>query len=479
MRHDSRRSIGFGITVVLTVATAIGVSRPARGDGAFPSAQSVLLPSDRPREIILATTFGLVFTEDDGATWRYTCETDKTTLGRNYVVGPSPDNRIYGVSSEGAPVSADGACTWAVGGGALVASGAEAAAFDVFPDRTDSALVFALAVPWAAADPVASVYRSRDGGLTYVGPLFTPPAGATSTGVESALSDPRTVYATWYERFAAHPWLARSSDGGDTWTLIDIGSGLGAAVPYLVAVDPTDPLRIYLRVVSPAGADVPFEALEITDDGGQTWSTPLILPGGRMTGFARQADGSLFVVGTVDGGSLLFRSDDDGRSFAGMPLGFQAGGLGERDGTLFISANNFVNGFALTSSDDGGRTWRPRLRFSDITGIKACVSSTCRADCEYLASLTLFSPTVCAQAPDAGAVDATTMDSGDCLPAAMDGCGCGVGSVRGVDGGGNGIVIVGLGFVVASLAMVMRSRRRSLARGAITSAKNGRAFGQN
>ena len=44
----------------------------ARGDGAFPDAQAVLLPRDRPQEIILATNFGLVFTQDGAATWAYT-----------------------------------------------------------------------------------------------------------------------------------------------------------------------------------------------------------------------------------------------------------------------------------------------------------------------------------------------------------------------------------------------------------------------
>ena len=126
-----------------------------------------------------------------------------TRMGRNYVIGPPPDYRIYGVSDVGAPVTADRACTWTLGGGALVEPGSEALAFDVFPDRANPARVFAIALPAAAVDPVGSVYRSLDGGLTYEGPVFSPPAAATGTGVETAFSSPQTVYVTWHERRTA------------------------------------------------------------------------------------------------------------------------------------------------------------------------------------------------------------------------------------------------------------------------------------
>src|SRR5437763_16996912 len=46
----------------------------ARADGAFPDAQGLLLPSDRPNEIMLATTFGVVVSLDGGQTWTYSCE---------------------------------------------------------------------------------------------------------------------------------------------------------------------------------------------------------------------------------------------------------------------------------------------------------------------------------------------------------------------------------------------------------------------
>jgi hypothetical protein len=438
-RNRQRGLLAAGLLAGVAALTA---PTRALGDGAFPSSQAVLLPRARPREIILGATFGLIFTDDDAATWSYACETDMTRMGRNYVIGPPPDYRIYGVSDQGAPVSSDGACTWSLGGGALTEPDNEALAFDVFPDRANPARVFAIAVPVAPVDPIGSIYRSLDGGLTYEGPIFSPPAMATGTGVEASFSAPQTVYVTWQERAGPHPHLAVSADGGDSWTSSDLLAALGAVTPYLIAVDPTDPRRIFLRLVSPAGGGNPFEALAITEDGGATWSTPLSLAAGSLTGFARLADGqTLFATGIVGGGSRLYRSNDAGRTFTSQPLAFKAGGLSERDGVLFIPTDFAADGFALVSSSDLGETWTPRLRFGEIDGIKSCVRSSCQADCNYLVNLTLFGPATCMAHPDGGS------DAGG-PPTSDGGCGCRLG----------GAEIGWLSFVV--VAMLLAGRRR-------------------
>jgi len=66
----------------------------ARADGAFPSAQAVLVPADRPQEIILATNFGLVVSEDAGQTWSWSCEQNENALGMFYQLGPAPRHDV-------------------------------------------------------------------------------------------------------------------------------------------------------------------------------------------------------------------------------------------------------------------------------------------------------------------------------------------------------------------------------------------------
>lgn len=388
-----------------------------------------MLPRDRPDEIVLATTFGLVFTEDAGATWNYTCEvTMLTDNGFRYVLGPPSlaadagalaGDRIFGVSLEGAPVSGDGACTWTLGAfppGDPTDPTNPTLASDVFPDPSDPARVFAVAVPGAPAGAAGAIYRSMDGGVTYAGPSFTPSAGASTTGVEVSASAPDAVYVTW-DQAAGAPRLSVSDDGGDTWTTLDLSGSLGAVKPYLAAIDPVDPLTVYLRVVTVAGAAAPFEGLAVTNDGGSSWSVPLMIAGGTLDGFIRRADGTLLAVGATPGQpSTLFQSSDGGRTFTPAVLPYHVSGLAQQGETLFLATSEYMDLVSLVSSTDGGQTWSSRLRLRNIQGIKACVYASCKTKCGQLAGL-VFPPAAC----EASAAPAH----------AASGCGCGFGASGG------------------------------------------------
>jgi MYXO-CTERM domain-containing protein len=433
--------------------------RSARADGAFPDAQSVLLPRDRPDEIILATNFGLVFSEDDGMTWNYTCETDAQTQGGNlYIMGPPTmggvsGDRLFAVSipPPGAPVSLDDGCSWMQAGGALTDPANPALASDVFPDPANVSRVFVLAIPGDPPDAPGSVYRSLDGGLTYVGPLYTPPddgARPRMTGIEVSASTAGIVYATWYDRVGDHPHLTTSTDGGSGWSDALLDGQLGLVKPYLAGIDPTDSQTIVLRVISADNSANPFEGLARTRDGGRTWTMPLQIPGGTLAGFVRRQDGSLVAIGTMkstDGtvpASYLFRSVDDGQTFSMEPLPFHGKGLAERDGTLFMATDNFQDLVALVSSEDG-KNWKARMRFDQISAIKACVFASCRDSCDLLGGLTIFPPQTCDTAAE------TTPKS-----AGSGGCGCAAAPSAGRTPAPLGLL------AVLALPLVVRPRRK-------------------
>src|SRR6266404_2674328 len=50
------------------------VAGPARADGAFPDSMSLFLPADRPQRMVVGANFGLIVSDDDGASWYFVCE---------------------------------------------------------------------------------------------------------------------------------------------------------------------------------------------------------------------------------------------------------------------------------------------------------------------------------------------------------------------------------------------------------------------
>jgi hypothetical protein len=48
--------------------------QPAQANGAFPDSMGILLPVDQPNVIIATTNFGLLVSEDAGATFGWICE---------------------------------------------------------------------------------------------------------------------------------------------------------------------------------------------------------------------------------------------------------------------------------------------------------------------------------------------------------------------------------------------------------------------
>jgi MYXO-CTERM domain-containing protein len=432
---------------ILGLLAAIAAPRAARADGAFPASDAVLLPVNRPQEIILSTNFGLIITDDGGATWQWTCEQAATSMASSYALGAPPQELLYARSSEvGLAVSDDTACTWRRAGGVL----ADAVATDFFPDPTEAAHVLAI-VGGAADAGVATnaVYESRDGGETFgTTPLYTAAAGEQVTGVEIAARDARIIYVA-VAAPGPHPFLARSDDGGATWTTADLQPSLGARSARIIAVDPADANVVYLRAIG-AGS----ELLAVTRDGGTTLTTPVTVPGGALSAFARLASGTVLVAGLVpgEGGTTNgagWRSTDGGITFddwtpAPMP---RLRALAERAGVLYLAGDNFLDGWALAVSSDEGRTIQPLAGYQQVSAVMACVAAVCGSSCLQQASRNIWPRAVCGSAIDGG------RDAG-APPPAPSGCGCSSAPPPEIGG-----AALALG-VVTALGSAARRRRR-------------------
>lgn len=419
-----RLSLGVGLGLGL-----LGVAATARADGAFPNSQNIMTPAALPHEIVLGTNFGLVISFDDGHTWTWSCEQPLNAFATLYQFGPPPANRLFAVSNKGVIASDDVGCSWSAAAG--LAPGV--APLDVFADPTDASRVYAVAP--ASTDPgaVQEVRRSSDGGRTFDTVAYSAAANDNVSGVEVARSAPQTITLTLTSGAAFTPKVAQSTDGGGHWTLHDLSASLPAGTYSisLIAVDPTNPQKLFLRARSSAG-----EVLAVSADGGATAAVPVSLPDGALTAFTRLDSGTLVVAGVQGSDDVAFRSKDGGTTFQKLPAPIPILGLSSRGTTLYAATDTTLAGAAIEASADEGTTWQPLMAYSDIRAIQTCVMAMCQDDCLNRADMQQWSDAICsAAAPGTGTGGGggvPTTGGGGASPrgAAAGGCHCGA------DGGG-------------------------------------------
>jgi hypothetical protein len=422
-RSFSIAVVGFAVVGFALVSLT---PRAARANGAFPESFQLILPSDRGSQIVLATNFGMIISDDAGASWNWTCEEKQTSMASLYAISAPPLDRFFAMSSfAGLAYSDDQSCSWTTSNGALDT----AVASDYFPDPSNPMRVLAIAAPPDGSTP-PQVFPSADGGKTFTDAIYMAPAGATLSGIEIAKSDPQTIYLAMATT-GTHPMLLRSSDGGGHWTPSDLEATAGPNLFRIIAVDPADPLTITLRVIAPE-----TESVVISHDGGQTFAKALTLCGGQLTAYAKLASGTILVAGAVIDQAVGFRSTDGGKTFVdwtpltlganGVPLNPDAAAattaacdagadadaatpaevpgvphlraLAERDGKLYGAAKNYSDDWAVGVSTDDGLTFAPVMQYSDVKTIRSCAQQTCVASCKYQASQFIWSQSICGPA---------------------------------------------------------------------------------
>ena len=428
----------------------------ARGNGAFPDAQSILAPAERDGEISLATNFGLVSTTDGGATWIWACELPDSNNGFLYQVGAAPARRLYALSpplgsnDSRLVFSDDRACGWQAAGGRLGGT----VVLDAFPDPTAAARVLAIASTGGTAGAVAhALYESRDGGATFTETLYSAPAGDLLTGVEIARSDPRTIYLTVSSGAQFLPRLLRSTDGGAHFATIDLQPSLGGTSVRLIAVDPDRPERVFLRA---SGAEQDQLAVAVVDAmGGVSVRVVLTATAGRLAAFARLPSKTILTAGALgaDLAPALFRSTDGGDTFQPVPGAPHLRALAGRGTQVFGAADFQQDNYALGVSTDDGLTWRALMRFDQVAAIKGCISAACQLSCQTQVDNNLWPLAMCgardtttAAGPDGGAAPAPP-------PGSTGGGGCQI--------GGRARRGVALGALLLLAALALR-RTRSL-----------------
>lgn len=438
------------LAFVVALATSSVCPGVAWANGAFPDSLQILLPPDRPAEIVLSTNFGLMISDNGGATWTWTCEHGASVDGTLYSLGAPPANRIYTLARFSIGYSEDGSCGWGVAGGldgTLVT--------DFFPDPLDPGKVLALGVQNLQSGLGAShLFVSTNGAKTFEPtPVFTAPPGTRLLGVESARADPRRIYLGMLVEDGVHPRLGRSIDGGAQWTTADIEASIGPNAFRIISVDPVDPDVIVLRVIEPAG-----ESVAISHDGGMTFRKPIVVSG-QLTAFARLSAGAWVVGAMIGTQGAIFRSVDGGMTFSVEEGTLRLRALAERDGLLYAAADNFRDGWAIGVSADQGATFQPLARYDQVASVRDCARSACQATCINLADRRLWGRKVCASSGDEETAGATS-DSGT-LRETVQPSGCDCSAVGAIPDAGLGAIALAALLAVAAIGGILRRTSRT------------------
>jgi len=428
-----RRARNASILAALAAALAAAAPGRARANGAFPDSQSVMTPADWPNEMMLATNFGLLISDDGGQTFQWSCEQDANSLGYQYVLGPAPRHRLFTLANKKLAFSDDASCGWQTASGGVDGQSVT----DFFPDPTNADRVLAIGF----LGGVYSLFASSDGGTTFATtPLYQTTGGDSIGGVEIARSDPMTVYLS-LTTSDTRPKLARSTDGGAHFTLTDLTSSIGNGQLRIVGVDPADPTLVYLLLL---GANA--QAIAVTRDGGQTASAPLTT--GFFNSFVRLPSGTVIVGATIDSGitSVLFRSRDAGKTFQEIDGVPQVRALSQRGGNVYAATNDTADGYALGVSADEGTTWNKVVSFGDVQAIVACLRAnpTCQMTCAALAGVgvgspgMIWEPTVCSANPPVSGGGGAGGGAGGSGGSTVGGAGVGGGAAGGAAGRASG-----------------------------------------
>ena len=408
MVHIHFRPVHLALVVCLLALVA---AAPATANGAFPDEFNVFFPVGAPHRTLLAANFGMIVSEDDGATWRYACE-PWITQGSDVALSPYSVN-YYQVTADMAVLaqslhltrSADDACTWPQSSGSIDSGTVS----DIFADPTDATFVVAIMVDSSGK---SSIVASHDGGKTFDSPPIFPPTTDILIAVEIAKSNPQVIYTTSVSPNGSHPpllWVTQNR--GASWNSTNIAGEPANTQPRIIAIDPQDATVVYLRET---GAQM--DSIVIATGSGSTFTTALSITG-QFAAFVRGSDRTLYAA---TGAAELYvhaATATDPTVWTGPLPGPHFRCLGQRPGTtrLYACGDFQLDGFSLGYSDDGGKTFSRLMNFGDILGPLACapVTSNCQAHWERIQQVLGIGDGGTGGPPsDAGSGDSGTPDAG-------------------------------------------------------------------
>lgn len=432
-----RAVVAFAILLASTTAFA---------NGRYPSSNQLVVKPGDPSTLLMRTTFGMLVTHDR-KNWDWICETGAGYGIDGAVEDPaialSAKGSLFSAQTRGLGVSKDTGCGWgfALPGKTVV---------DVSIVRATPDNVVAITSEVSDGGQISQIHLSTDDGSNF-NPWGTP-LDVLALTLDVAPSDPHRVYVTGERAFLGNASLFVSANDAMTWTERPVPLNAGEAGAYIIAIDPKNPDRVYLRTY-----DANSSRLLVTDDAGKTFTERFSTGFDKLTTptpglqAALSPDGSKIWVGS-DFAHLQVASTTD---FAFSKLGFYQPQCLVADGTrLYMCLRDASNTF-LAVSENGGQTFDTVLRRCAVRG-----PIQCGADAEANVCANEWPPIAqvlavpCPPPSEAGIPDASASADGGTTPMGST-CGCNTGAPA-----ISGSAIVAL-FLLSSRRRWARAARRT------------------
>jgi MYXO-CTERM domain-containing protein len=464
-------------SLLLIAAAILLASSLALANGRFPRAERLRINPARPNELALAATYGILRSADRGRSWHHVCEASfagsSTYTGDPLLDFLSDGAWLVGVQAS-LNVARDGACQFTP-----VLGGNSTYVVDYTIARGPEERVVALLATYEKSTVDFSLVESRDGARS-----FTPfgsrlPVGAAYT-VDIDPVRPDRLYVSAITDNVGQ--LLRSDDRGVTWRSFPIASSDTNQPPYIAAIDPRDPERIYVRTDAwvPLDGDLAAnDALLFSSDGGASWAE-IFRNRAKLFAFALSPDGSEIMIGfgdpalgagtSVSGALGVFRSRTDAFRFE-HALHASAGCLTWTAEGVYVCGSQLADGFELAFFPGADLSLGTRcatvLRLGDVEGPLDCPTGTRGTTCSatWPGTCALFGACDGGTArPACGEVDSGSLDASRDVepfdaaiaprnPSPSPGCDC-----RAAPPGPSGVP----GVVVAVLVAATRLRRRPI-----------------